>query len=85
MNICLTYNIISAVEYNDCISAEGVRCPSPQMSVLGRVLNYIWWLGSSSGALENMEYSFIAITPRSTLTQSGRTCLGLIFESNRTV
>ena len=46
------------------------------MSML--TLNYIWWWGSSSGDLENMEYLFSPITPRSTLTQSG-----LMYGSNR--
>ena len=30
--------------------------------------------GSSSGALESIEYSFIAIIPRLTLIQTGITC-----------
>ena len=34
----------------------------------------IWWWGSSSGSLENVEYTFIAITPRFILTQSDRVC-----------
>ena len=54
-----------AVEYANCISA---------MSVLDMTLNGIWWWGSSPEALGNVEYSFIAITPRSTLTLSGSTC-----------
>ena len=47
---------------------RGVRqkpLPAP-MSVLDMALNCIWWWGSSSGALENVEYLFIANTPRST-------------------
>ena len=32
-------------------------------------LNCIWWLGYSSEDLENVEYAFITITPRSTLTR----------------
>ena len=47
-------------------------------------LNSVWWRFSSNRALENVEYPFIAITPRSTLTQSGGTCLGLIYGWNRT-
>ena len=35
-------------------------------------LNCIWWWGSTSEVLESVEYSFISITPMSTLTQSGR-------------
>ena len=34
----------------------------------------IWWWGSSPGALGNVEYSFIAVTYSSTLTQSDSTC-----------
>ena len=33
--------------------------------------NYIWWWGSSSGNIKGVEYSFIVITPISTLTQYG--------------
>ena len=35
-------------------------------------LNCIWTWYSSSGDLWGVEYLFIAITPRSTLTQSGK-------------
>ena len=35
-------------------------------NVLGAILNWIWWWGSSPGALGNVEYPFIAITTRST-------------------
>ena len=35
---------------------------------------YIWWWVSSSGDLWSIEYLFIAITPRFTLTHSGSTC-----------
>ena len=68
-----TYKQISAkksaqltgvVEYTNCISTEG-------FSLLDRTINCIWWWGSSLGALVNVEYFFIAITPRSTLNHSG--------------
>ena len=39
-------------------------------SVLNRTLNCIWWRGSGSEALGNVENSFIAITLRSSLTRS---------------
>ena len=39
-----------------------------RIAVIDMALNYIWWWGLSSGALESVEYTFIAITPRSTLT-----------------
>ena len=48
-------------------------------------LNCIWYWGSYSGALGNVEYHFIAITPRSTLTRSGRTRSGLIYASNKSI
>ena len=41
-------------------------------------LNCIWWWGSSSGALENVEYFFIAITLGSSLKRSGSICKGQI-------
>ena len=39
----------------------------------------------SSGVLNNEEYPFIAITPRSTLTQNSCTCSSPIYGSNRSV
>ena len=38
-----------------------------------------------SGGLGNVVYIFIAITSRSTLTQSDSICLGPIYESNRNI
>ena len=52
------------VEYADYISA----------GVLGMTLKCIWWWGSSPEALRNVEYLFIAISPRSTLTLRGNAC-----------
>ena len=49
------------VEYVDYISTEEVKTPTHE------------WI-SSPGALGNEEYTFIAITPRSTLTLSDSTC-----------
>ena len=42
------------------------------------------WGSSSAGALENVEYPFIAIAPRSTLALTGSTWQGPIYGSNRT-
>ena len=41
-------------------------------------LNCIWWSGTRFRDLGSVEYPFIAITPRSTLTRSGSTCSGPI-------
>ena len=49
------------------------------MGDLGMTLN------SSSRRLWIVQLSFIAITPRSTMTRSGSTCLDPIYESNRFV
>ena len=70
-----------AVEYTDCISAEELD-PTPT-SVQIIMSNHFMprlklWIFS------NVEYLFIAIAPRSTQTQSGRTWLGPIYRSNRT-
>ena len=46
----------------------------PKRSIMGMTLNCIWWWDSSSVYLGNGEYSFIAIIPRSTQTQSSSTC-----------
>ena len=45
----------------------------------------IWsWGFCTAGVLENVEYPFIAIIPRSTRARSDSTWLGPIYESNRT-
>ena len=62
-------------------SAEGVRPLQKEMSS-------VWHYTASEvevPALGSLEYSFIAITPRSTLTQSGSTCWGFIYGSNSSV
>ena len=51
--------------------------------VLDIILSYIQ--SSSFRALGNEKYSFIAITPRSTLTRADSNYLGPIYESNRSV
>ena len=62
---------------------RGKTAPCPNECPV-MTLNRIWWWGSSLEALGNVEYPFITITPRSTLTQSGSTCKGLIYGSNKT-
>ena len=48
-------------------------------------LNSIWWCGSCPGALRKVEYPFVTINPRFTLTSNGYTCYGPIYGPNRTV
>ena len=48
-------------------------------------LSCIWSRGSSSTALEYMEYPFIAITPKSTLIQSCSNNYGANYGGNRTI
>ena len=61
--------ICSPVEYTNCISVEGLdsfKCPGYYIKPSdGEALG--------PGALGNMEYTFIAIAPKSTLTWSGST------------
>ena len=63
-----TAQVAGAVEYTNCISAERWWVSPPSLNK---------WSGfdtkPSDGALKNVEYPFIAIAPRSTLTQSGGT------------
>ena len=47
--------------------------PIPPTNVPDMTLNCIWWRGSSLGALRNVSYPSIVITPRSSLTRSGIT------------
>ena len=44
-----------------------------------------WWSSSNAGALWNTEYLFIVIATWSTLTQSGSTWKGPVYESNGTI
>ena len=67
-----------ASEYTDCFSTKGEDSTPQRVSCIWHWT--IWWWGSSNaGALGNAEYSFIAITPRSTLAQSGSTWFGPIY------
>ena len=50
-----------------------VRPPPTTTSVLDMTLNNLMASQSNVGAKENIEYSFIAIVPRSTLARSGST------------
>ena len=49
-------------------SAKGEGPHQKKSGILGMIPNWIWWWGFSSGALESVEYSFIAITIKVTLT-----------------
>ena len=46
-------------------------------------LNSLWWWGFSLSALRNLEYPFIAISPRSTTIQGGRTRKSPIYGSKK--
>ena len=62
----LTAQSVGAVEYTDSISSGEVP-PPPE---------YSWYdtkLSDGEEALENVEYSFIAIAPRFILKQNGNT------------
>ena len=59
--------------------------PPPKEGVLGITLKSIWWWCSNSGELESMEYLFVDIIHRSTLTGCGRTCISPLYGSNSSV
>ena len=63
VTICLPAKLTGAVENTNCISAEGYKYDTKRSDD-----------DSSSGTLANVEYSFIAITPKPTQTWSGSTC-----------
>ena len=48
-------------------------CKSPHSWVSWIWSKSLWWWGWSPEALNNIKYTYIAITPRFTLTQSGST------------
>ena len=52
----------------------GDKLAAKKCGGLGMKLNCIQWGGYSSGDQGSVEYPFISITPRSTLTRNGRTC-----------
>ena len=56
--------LVGALEYSDCISAEGGKTPPNVYPKLP---------DSDSPVLENVEYPFITIASISTLTQTGST------------
>ena len=56
---------------------------SPPISVLSMTLNHLM-VRLQSWSLGNMEYPFINITPKSTLTWGGSTCNGSLYYSNKT-
>ena len=60
-----------------CLAEEWDPLPG---YVLDMTLNCIWWWSTSSGALQSVEYLIVAITLRSTQTQSSS-----IDEFNRSV
>ena len=47
---------------------------SINLSISVHILTLNWWCGFITGTLANVEYLFIAITPRSTLTPIGIIC-----------
>ena len=67
--------VISPERENNFVLPEGLRIhwfyrvyreirpPSPKRCFLGMTSNWMWWWGSSSKALGNVEYLLIAITP----------------------
>ena len=71
------------LKYTNCIPWKGV--PSTKKGVLGMTLNCIWWWGSSSEDVRKIEYSFAAITSRSTVDLRSCTCQDPIYGSNRSV
>ena len=83
-------SLFLAMTSNSALARSGSAClnsiyVSNSTSVLCMILNCIWWWGSNSGALGNVEYLFIAIAPRSTETSCGRTCWGPIYGSYITI
>ena len=66
------------LDYKNGIPSREIRLSKKKKKkkkdVLGMTLNNIWWWSSSSEHLRSVVYSFIAITPKSTLAQSGSTC-----------
>ena len=48
--------------------------PTSNSAILSMTQNCIWCWGSNSGDLRSLEYTFIVITPRFTLTQNCNIC-----------
>ena len=60
-----------------------LRCSRRILQPQPTRLNSIWWWISSSGDLLNVEFPFIDITPRSTLTWSNSSYKGFIYGSKQ--
>ena len=76
MSICV-YIYFSFVggAYDILSDFREVRLPiKKKVGNLVMTLNSIWWWGFCSGARGNVEYSFMVITPRSTMIRSSSTC-----------
>ena len=58
-----------AVEYTDSISAAGKCLPKECPGYNTKQYCLLLWGSSNGGALENAEYTFIAIVPWPTLTR----------------
>ena len=58
-----------AVEYIDCMSEK--EYPPQAKTIVDMTLKNWWWVSSKAGALGNMEYSVLAITPCSITAGSG--------------
>ena len=61
---------LQSIKSTGCISCRRVKPPQKEVPW---VSHCIWWWNSSYGGMGNVEYYFIAITPRFTLTWSGGT------------
>ena len=64
------------LQYDDCFLCWEMRPPpsNKKTGVQSMILNCIWFLRSSSGALGSEEYLINDISFSSTQTQSGSTC-----------
>ena len=65
-------------------SLQGCKIPRPT-NVQDTILNYIWWWGSSSGALGMCSISLSPLLPGPLWLEIGSTCLGSIYESKRAI
>ena len=80
-------HLLGGVVLPFCRDAVGIFYSSSRLGwcILGITLNCIRWWGLTSEGLVILEYPFISITPRFTLTRNGCTCEDSTCDLNRSV
>ena len=77
--------LVVVLKYADYTPCRKVRPLPNQKSSSVLSTDCIWWWGSRTDALESVQYSLIALTPKFTRAQHVSTCSVSIYSSDKTV